>query len=100
MRASPHPPEHTPQAPVRPFAAARFPNAAKDGFMFKRKKRDKLRHFSHGAGGAMADAASEVSPHAEEHRPDAPSSRQVKPLRENEKPDQLAEKEAASEDRE
>ena len=69
--------------------------------MFKNKKTPAAepRHFTKGAGGAMADAASEVSPDPKDHAPDAPTSRRVKPLGENEKPDQMAEKEAASEDR-
>ena len=63
------------------------------------KRPDEARHFTKGAGGAMADAASEVSPDRRDHLPDAPHSRHVKSLKENEKPDQLADREAASEDR-
>jgi hypothetical protein len=57
------------------------------------------RHFSHGAGGAMADAATETSPRREDHLPDSPHTRPADPLKPNEKHDQLAAKEAASEDR-
>ena len=68
--------------------------------MFKRKKRPtEARHFTEGAGGAMADAATEVSPDPRDHLPGAPATRRVKPLAANEKPDQLADKEAVSEDR-
>jgi hypothetical protein len=57
------------------------------------------RHFAHGASGAMADAATEASPRKDEHAPDSPHTKSAKPLGPNEKPDQLAEKEAASENR-
>jgi hypothetical protein len=63
------------------------------------KPADEPRHFSHGGGGAMADAASENSPRREDHHPDSPHSRPAQPLAEDEVHDQLAEKEAASEDR-
>lgn len=59
----------------------------------------KARHFTHGAGGAMADAATETSPRHKDHLPDAPHARRVKPLKPNEKPDQLADKAASSESR-
>ncbi|HEY7899946.1 MAG TPA: hypothetical protein VIC25_02055 [Caulobacteraceae bacterium] len=58
------------------------------------------RHFTHGAGGSMADAASEVSPRHADHHPNSPHARRAKPLKPGETPDQLADKEAASEDRE
>ena len=64
-------------------------------------KRDtEARHFTHGSGGAMAEAAAEGEPRREDHLPDAPSARPAKPLKPGEKPDQLAAKEAVSEDRE
>ena len=63
----------------------------------KRAKED--RHFTHGAGGAMADAATDGSPRRQDHHPDSPHTRPAAPLRPDDKPDQLAEKEAASEDR-
>jgi len=65
----------------------------------EQKAPDEDRHFSHGAGGAMADAATEASPRHEDHLPDSPHSRPAPPLCPDEKHDQLAEKEAASEDR-
>jgi hypothetical protein len=52
-----------------------------------------------GSGGAAADAAVEGRPHMEDHRADAPHTRPIKPLGKNEKPDQLAEKQKLSEDR-
>ncbi|HWA60346.1 MAG TPA: hypothetical protein VG939_03180 [Caulobacteraceae bacterium] len=68
--------------------------------MFKRKKREaEPRHFTHGASGAMADAAPAGDPRPDENLPDAPYSRKVEPLGENEKPDQLAKKEAVSKNR-
>jgi hypothetical protein len=63
------------------------------------KRNDDSRHFSHGAGGAMADAATEASPRPEDHLPDSPHSRPAAALAELENPDQLADKEAASESR-
>jgi len=65
-----------------------------------KKLPDEPRHFTHGAGGAMSDAATEASPNREDHRPDAPTSHKVEPLKEGEKADQLADKEAVSESRE
>lgn len=52
-----------------------------------------------GSSGAMADAAVEARPDLKACRVDAPATRKVEPLGENEKPDQLAEKEACAEDR-
>jgi len=57
------------------------------------------RHFTDGASGAMADAASDATPRKQDHAPDSPHSKPAKPLAADEKHDQLAEKEAASEDR-
>ncbi|HEX3918184.1 MAG TPA: hypothetical protein VHW60_12675 [Caulobacteraceae bacterium] len=57
------------------------------------------RHFSHGAGGAMADAATEAAPRKEDHLPDSPHAKPATPIAADEKPDQLAEKEAVSESR-
>jgi hypothetical protein len=68
--------------------------------MVKKLQPEEPRRFTHGAGGAMADAAIEASPRHEDHTPDAPHSRPIEPLATNEKPDQLAAKEAASENRE
>ena len=67
--------------------------------MFGKKPPEETRHFSHGAGGAMADAATEASPRREDHLPDSPHVQPAHPLGPDEKPDQLADKEAASEDR-
>lgn len=57
------------------------------------------RHFTHGAGGAMADAATDGTHRPEDHSPDAPYAKPATPLRAAEKPDQLAEKTAVSESR-
>jgi len=57
------------------------------------------RAFSHGSGGAAADAAVEGKPQVGEHGVNAPASRNAKPLKDNEKHDQLADKEKHSEDR-
>ena len=65
----------------------------------KPKASEETRHFTHGAGGAMADAASEASPRREDHHPDSPHAQPVRPLGPNEKPDQLADKAAARGDR-
>jgi hypothetical protein len=67
--------------------------------MTDKKPPEEQRHFSHGSGGAMADAAAEAGPHHEHHLPNSPHSRQVEPLKPGEMHDQLADKEAASEDR-
>ncbi|HEY3798837.1 MAG TPA: hypothetical protein VGL58_10830 [Caulobacteraceae bacterium] len=67
--------------------------------MFKKERPKETRHFTHGAGGAMADAATEASPRPEDHLPGAPSAKRAKRLAPDETPDQLAEKEAASENR-
>ncbi|WP_235536653.1 hypothetical protein [Phenylobacterium sp. Root700] len=65
-------------------------------------KRDKTkqpeRYIIAGSGGAAADSAVEGRPHGD-HRSDAPHSRPIAALGENEKPDQLAEKQQYSEDR-
>ena len=68
--------------------------------MSSEKTPEKQRHFTHGAGGAMADAATDAAPRHKDHLPDSPSTRPAPPLAEDEKPDQLADKEAVSEDRE
>ena len=65
-------------------------------------KRDKIkgeeRPIIAGSGGAAADCAVEGRPHGD-HKGDAPYSRPIEPLGENEKPDQLAEKQKHAEDR-
>jgi hypothetical protein len=60
---------------------------------------DDDRHFTHGSGGAMADATADVAPRREDHDPTSPHARPVRALRKAEKPDQLADKLAASENR-
>jgi hypothetical protein len=67
--------------------------------MADKSRPNEPRHFTHGAGGAMADAATEASPNKEDHAPDSPHAKPAPPLAPHEKHDQLAEKEAASEDR-
>lgn len=57
------------------------------------------RHFTHGTSAAMADTAADGAPRHEDRQADAPHSQAAKPLVEGETHDQLAEKEAASEDR-
>lgn len=57
------------------------------------------RHFTHGSSGATADAATESRVRPEDRHINAPPSRKAKPLRHDEKHDQLADKEAAAEDR-
>lgn len=66
--------------------------------MFK-KTRETPRHFTHGSGGALADAAPDAEVHRQDHHVGAPHSRPARPLPAAEKPDQLAKKEAASESR-
>jgi hypothetical protein len=66
----------------------------------KDKPADKAkRHFTHGTSATTADAASEATVRPEDRHVDAPSARRAKPLKSGEKHDQLAEKEAATEDR-
>jgi hypothetical protein len=69
--------------------------------MFRKKPGppEETRHFTHGAGGAMADAATEASPRREDHSPDSPHAQPVRPLLPNETPDQLADKASSSESR-
>ena len=64
-----------------------------------RRRSAEPRHFTHGTSAAMADAAPDGAPRHEDRRPGAPHSRRVRPLAEGEKPDQLAQKQAISEDR-
>ena len=62
-------------------------------------KHKEQRHFTHGASSAMADAAGDVSPQPQDHKPDSPHAQRVTPLKAGEKHDQLAAKTAASESR-
>jgi hypothetical protein len=58
------------------------------------------RAFSHGSSGATADLASDKGGAIREHREiDAPASRQAERLRDGEKPDHMAQREAETEDR-
>ena len=52
-----------------------------------------------GSGAAAADAAVEGRPQMGDHRADAPHARPAKPLADDEKHDQLAEKQKHAEDR-
>ena len=63
------------------------------------KLAEEPRHFTHGTSAAMADTAAAGAPSQEDKRSDAPHSREAAPLAEGENHDQLAEKEAISEDR-
>jgi len=67
--------------------------------MSKDKRPEEKRHFTHGAGGALADAAPEGEVSRDDHHPDSPHARRADKLRPNEKPDQLAGKAEASEAR-
>lgn len=57
------------------------------------------RAFSHGSGGAAADAAVEGRPNLADRHSDVPHARQAEPLAEDEKHDQLADKAAEAADR-
>ena len=61
--------------------------------------KDTPRAFTHGSGGAAADAAVEGRPKLEDRHIEQPHARPVEPLAHGEKHDQLADKEAQSEDR-
>ena len=64
----------------------------------KQTDKEEKRAFSHGSSGPTADRAPErLKP--EDRNIDAPHSRPAEPLPEQEKHDQLADKEAAAEDR-
>ena len=64
------------------------------------KSTDKDRAFSHGSGGAAADAAVEGRPKLEDRHIDVPHARKAKrPLEDNEKHDQLESKARHAEDR-
>ena len=62
-------------------------------------KKDKPAERSIGSGAAAADAAVEGRPQMGDHRTEAPHARPARPLADNEKPDQLAEKQKRAEDR-
>lgn len=65
----------------------------------KSQDENKDRAFSHGSSGAAADSAVEGKAKLEDRHIETPHARPAAPLGEHEKPDQLAEKEAHSEDR-
>lgn len=57
------------------------------------------RAFAHGSGGANADKAVEAPPIPEDRHIDAPHSREVEPLKHDEKHDHMAAREQRAEDR-
>jgi hypothetical protein len=59
----------------------------------------KDRAYSHGSSGSAADSAVEGKPSMEDRHIETPHARPAEPLVEGEKHDQLADKEAQSEDR-
>ena len=66
----------------------------------KQTEEQAKRAFTHGSGQAASDMASDPHKAIEEHRHvEAPSTRSVKPLREGEKHDHLAQRESEAEDR-
>ena len=64
----------------------------------KQTEEEAQRSFSHGSGGAAADMAA-GGPAAEHRSVEGPHAREARPLKEGDKHDQLADKEAAAEDR-
>ena len=62
-------------------------------------REDEKRAFTHGSGGANADMAVEGLVKHEDRHIDVPHARPAEPLPEDEKHDQLADKEACAEDR-
>lgn len=60
---------------------------------------EKHRAMTHGSGAAAADSAVEGRPKLEDRHIDTPHARDAEPLAEDEKHDQLAEKEECAEDR-
>jgi hypothetical protein len=65
----------------------------------KQTEEEAKRSFTHGSGGANADRAVEGAPVHEDRHIETPHAKQVEPLAEGEKHDQLADKEKRSEDR-
>lgn len=66
----------------------------------KQTEEQAKRAFTHGSGQAAADMASDPHKAIEEHRHiEAPTTRPVEPLREGEKHDHMAQREAEAEDR-
>ncbi|MDP3173942.1 hypothetical protein [Phenylobacterium sp.] len=60
---------------------------------------DTDRSFTHGSSASTADMAVEGKPSLEDRHIQTPHARKAEPLADDEKHDQLADKEAASEDR-
>jgi hypothetical protein len=67
--------------------------------MPKQTEDEARRAFSHGSAGANADRAVEGTPIHEDRHVETPHAKQAEPLKHDEKHDQLADKEALSEDR-
>ena len=67
--------------------------------MRKQTEEEAKRSFIQGSGGANADRATEGAPVHEDRHIETPHAKTVEPLPEGVKHDQLAEKEAVSEDR-
>lgn len=65
----------------------------------ERQDDQKARHFTHGTSASTADMAAEAKIRPEDRHINAPQARPAKPLVDDEKHDQLAEKAKASEDR-
>ena len=63
------------------------------------KGKETKRSIIDGSGAAAADSAVEGRPAMGDHKTSAPAARPIKPLGENEKPDQLAKKIRSAEDR-
>lgn len=65
----------------------------------KQTEHEAKRAFAHGSSGSTADMAVEGKVRPEDRHIEAPHSRPAEPLADGEKHDQLADKEAAAEDR-
>jgi hypothetical protein len=65
----------------------------------KQTEEEAKRSFTHGSGGANADRAVEGAPVHEDRHIETPHAKEVEPLAEGEKHDQLADKEKRAEDR-
>jgi hypothetical protein len=65
----------------------------------KDKAEKPQRHFTHGTSATTADSAPEGAIRPEDRHVDAPATREAEPLPVHAKHDQLADKEAAAEDR-
>jgi hypothetical protein len=65
----------------------------------KQTEDEAKRAFTHGSGGANADAAVDAAPIHEDRHIEVPHHRQAEPLKHNEKHDHMAGKVKSSEDR-